>query len=89
MCVSEENVGYDVWRVAVDSLVEKVAGVWKCSFAIPAAGNVWNDPYTLTGILGFLELGYEPMESSRVVWVNGIDKVKIVARVPKVWNDRG
>lgn len=60
--VAEEYVGDDVWGVAVYDLVEEVCWVWDWVAAIPAAGDVTNQPDAFVRVLGFLELLDHPGE---------------------------
>lgn len=60
MGVSKELFGNDVGRVALDGLVVEVGPVHD---AVGHGGaDVTNDPDTITGILGSLKLGNEPLE---------------------------
>lgn len=62
--VTEEYVGDDVWGVAVYDLVEEVGWVWDWIAAIPAAGDVANQPDAFVRVLGFLELLDHPGEDA-------------------------
>ena len=82
--VAEEDVGDDVGRVAVDDLVEEVAGVGERVGAVPAGEDVAEDPDAFVGVFGGLEFRDQEGEHAAVVGVGGVDEVEEVGLVDEV-----
>lgn len=82
--VAEEDAGDDVRRVAVDDLVEEVAWVGEGVGAVPAAGDVADDPDAFARVFGFLEFADHPREGARGVRIGRVDEVEVVRFVPEV-----
>ena len=82
--VAEEDAGDDVGGVAVDDLVEEVGRVRKRVGTVPAGEDVAEDPDTLFGIFGGLQLLDHEAKGAGGVRVGGVDEVEEVTSVPEV-----
>jgi hypothetical protein len=77
--VAEEDIGNDMWGVALDDLVQHIRAVGHGVGPVPAAENVAHDPDALAGILGFLELLDEKAEHAREVGISCVqERVHVV-----------
>ena len=82
--VAEEDVGDDVWAVAVDDLVEEIGWIGNGVGPVPACEDVAQDPHTLASVLGGLELLDEEGDVSAVVGVGGVDVIEEIGAVPEI-----
>lgn len=55
MSMAEEDVGDDVWRIAINDLIEQICGVWQTVGAIPSSQYVTDDPDSFTCIFCSLQ----------------------------------
>ena len=82
--VPEEDTRDDVGGVAVDDLVEEVGRVRKRIGTVPAGEDVAEDPDTLFGIFGGLQLLDHEAEGAGGVGIRSVDEIEEVTTVPEV-----
>lgn len=75
MIVTKEDLGNDMRRVPAHDLVEEVGRIGHRVVAVPATGDMADEPDSFTIVLSILQLFDHPGEDTRVVGLGGVDQV--------------
>lgn len=82
--VPEEDAGDDVWREAIDDLVEEICWVGKRVGAVPTCKDMAEDPDAFVVAFSSGEFAGQEAKVAAVLRVGGVDEVEVVGAVPEL-----